>query len=59
MIYGSLKCSGSIELAGILGLGYMTPAAFAADCIPSASPMAQPQEYKTANIDNSLIKVST
>ena len=28
------------------GLGYMTPAAFAASCIPSASPTAQPQEYK-------------
>jgi putative transposase len=37
------------------GLGYMTPAAFAAGCIPSASPMAQPQEYKTGNVVNSLI----
>ena len=41
------------------GLGYMTPAAFAADCIPSASPTAQPQEYRTRNVDNSLIKVGT
>jgi len=41
------------------GLGYMTPAAFAAGCIPSASPTAQPQEYRTENVDNSLIKVGT
>ena len=41
------------------GLGYMTPAAFAADCIPSASPTAQPQEYRTGNVNNSLIKVGT
>jgi transposase InsO family protein len=41
------------------GLGYMTPAAFAAGCIPSASPTAQPQEYRTGNMDNSLIKVGT
>lgn len=41
------------------GLGYMTPAAFAAGCIPSASPTAQPQEYRTGNLDNSLIKVGT
>ena len=41
------------------GLGYMTPAAFAAGCIPSASPTAQPQEYRTGNVDNSLIKVGT
>ncbi len=41
------------------GLGYMTPAAFAAGCIPSASPTAQPQEYRSGNVDNSLIKVGT
>jgi len=41
------------------GLGYMTPAAFAAGCIPSASPTAQPQEYRTENVGNSLIKVGT
>ena len=41
------------------GLGYMTPAAFAADCIPSASPTAQPQEYRTRNVDNSLNKTGT
>ena len=41
------------------GLGYMTPAAFAASCIPSASPTAQPKEYTTENVDNSLIKVGT
>ena len=37
-------------------LGYMTPAAFAAMCIPSASPTAQPQEYTTEDIENSLIQ---
>jgi putative transposase len=41
------------------GLGYMTPAAFAAGCIPSASPTAQPQQYKTENVDNPLIVVGT
>jgi len=41
------------------GLGYMTPAAFAAGCIPSASPTAQPQEYRTGNVDNSLIECGT
>jgi len=41
------------------GLGYMTPVAFAAGCIPSASPTAQPQEYRTGNVDNSLIKIGT
>jgi putative transposase len=41
------------------GLGYMTPAAFAANCIPSASPTAQPQEYRAKNVDNSLIRVGT
>jgi len=41
------------------GLGYMTPAAFAAGCIPSASPTAQPQEYRAENVDSSLIKVGT
>ena len=41
------------------GLGYMTPAAFAASCIPSASPTAQPQEYSVRNVGNSLIKAGT
>ena len=41
------------------GLGYMTPAGFAAECIPSASPTAQPQEYRTRNIGNSLIRAGT
>jgi transposase InsO family protein len=41
------------------GLGYMTPAAFAASCIPSASPPAQPQEYRIRNVDNSLIQCGT
>jgi putative transposase len=40
-------------------LNYMTPAAFAARCIPSASPTAQPQEYRTRNVDNSLIVCGT
>jgi len=40
-------------------LGYMTPAAFAASCIPEASPTAQPQEYRTRNVDNSLIICGT
>jgi putative transposase len=41
------------------GLGYVTPAAFAAGCIPSASPTAQPKEYRTANAGNSLIECGT
>jgi putative transposase len=41
------------------GLGYMTPAAFATGCIPSASPTAQPQEYSIRNMYNSLIQVGT
>ena len=36
-------------------LDYMTPAAFAARCIASASPMAQPQQYRIEDVDNSLI----
>jgi putative transposase len=40
-------------------LGYMTPAAFAASCIPSASATPRPQEYTTENVDNSPIKVGT
>jgi len=40
-------------------LGYMTPAAFSASCIPSASPTAQPQEYRVRNVDNSLIVCGT
>jgi transposase InsO family protein len=41
------------------GLGYMTPAAFAASCIPSASPAAQPQEYRPRYVDNPLIECGT
>jgi transposase InsO family protein len=40
-------------------LNYMTPAAFAATCIPSASAKPRPQEYTTENVDNSPIKVGT
>jgi putative transposase len=40
-------------------LNYMTPAAFAATCIPSVSATPRPQEYTTENVDNSLIKVGT
>jgi len=40
-------------------LGYMTPAAFSASCIPSASPTAQPKEYRARNVDNSLIVCGT
>lgn len=36
-------------------LDYMTPAAFAARCIASASPTAQPQQYRIEDVDNSLI----
>ena len=41
------------------GLGYMTPAGFASLCIASASPTAQPQQYTTEQVDNSLIKGGT
>ena len=41
------------------GLRYMTPAAFATECIASASPAAQPQQYIEQNADNSLIEVGT
>jgi len=41
------------------GLEYMTPAAFAASCIASASPTAQPQQYRTRKVDNSLIQCGT
>jgi transposase InsO family protein len=41
------------------GLGYMTPAAFAAVCIASASPPAQLQQYTAKNVDKSLIMVGT
>jgi len=41
------------------GLGYMTPAAFAATCIPSVSASPRPQEYTIENVDNSLIEVGT
>jgi transposase InsO family protein len=41
------------------GLGYMTPAAFAAKCIASASPTAQLQQYIEQNVDNSLIETGT
>jgi len=40
-------------------LGYMTPAAFAASCIASASPTAQLQQYTTEQVYNSLIAVGT
>ena len=40
-------------------LGYMTPAAFAATCIPSVSASPRPSEYTKENVDNSLIEVGT
>lgn len=40
-------------------LNYMTPAAFAATCIPSVSATPRPQEYTIENVDNSLIEVGT
>ena len=40
-------------------LNYMTPAAFAATCIPSVSATPRPQEYTTENVDNSLIVAGT
>lgn len=41
------------------GLDYMTPAAFAAMCIPSVSAAPRPQEYTIENLDNSLIVSGT
>jgi putative transposase len=41
------------------GLGYMTPAGFAASGIASASPTAQLQQYTTGQVDNSLIECGT
>jgi putative transposase len=40
-------------------LGYLTPAAFAATCIPSVSASPRPSEYTMENVDNSLIEVGT
>jgi putative transposase len=40
-------------------LDYMSPAVFAGSCILSASPTAQPKEYRTKNVDNSLIQCGT
>ena len=40
-------------------LNYMTPAAFAATCIPSVSATPRPQEHTIENVDNSLIAVGT
>ncbi len=40
-------------------LGYQTPAAFAACCIASASPPAQPQQYTLPNVCDSLIEAGT
>lgn len=40
-------------------LRYMTPAAFAATCIPSVSATPRPQEYTRENVDNSLIEIGT
>lgn len=41
------------------GLDYMTPAAFAASCIPSVSTTSRPQEYTRVTVDNSLIVCGT
>lgn len=41
------------------GLDYMTPAAFAATCIPSVSAAPRPQEYTRENVDNPLIACGT
>jgi putative transposase len=41
------------------GLGYLTPAAFAAKCIAESSPTAQLQQYIQQNVVNSLIEVGT
>jgi transposase InsO family protein len=40
-------------------LDYMTPAAFAATCIPSVSAAPRPQEYTTDMVDNPLIACGT
>jgi len=40
-------------------LNYMTPAAFAATCIPEVSATPRPQEYTRENVDNSPINVGT
>jgi transposase InsO family protein len=40
-------------------LNYMTPAAFAATCIPSVSATPCPQEYTIENVDNPLIACGT
>lgn len=40
-------------------LNYMTPAAFAAKCIPSVSATPRPQEYTRENMDNPLITCGT
>lgn len=40
-------------------LGYKTPAGFAAECIASASAPPSPRQYRTENMDNSLIEVGT
>jgi hypothetical protein len=40
-------------------LDYMTPAAFAATCIPSVSAAPRHREYTTENVDNSLIVAGT
>jgi len=41
------------------GLGYMTPAAFAASCNPSGSAALRLTDCRTKNMDNSLIKCGT
>ena len=41
------------------GLGYMTPAAFAAKCIASVRAAPSPQQYIEQNVCNSLIEVGT
>jgi len=41
------------------GLGYMTPAAFAAKCIASVRAAPSPQQYIEQNVDNSLIEIGT
>lgn len=41
------------------GLGYKTPAEFAAGCIASASATPSPQQYKIEQVDNSLIACGT
>ena len=41
------------------GLGYMTPAAFAANCNPPGSATLRLADCRTKNVDDSLIKVGT